>query len=252
MKCLIIHASYRKGNTYKVSELVKSYMLTNGLLEFEEVFLSKLNLPFCIGCNQCFLKGENACPHKSIIQSLAAKIITCDTLIITTPTYSLQVPGILKCWLDHMSYCFHRPQFFNKKALVVVTTAGGGAKSTARYLKKILECWGFNHITLLPLQCFSFNYIPNKEALGKISMVSDHFYREIHSKKLHTPSMERIFLFNLWRSMAASGEEKNTMDYLHWLHMDLLDKPYPPEIPLGFIKRAWAMFAYKFARKILK
>ena len=61
MKCLIIHTSYRQGNTYKVSSLIKSQMQTNGPIEFEELFLSQLDLPFCLGCNNCFLKGENTC-----------------------------------------------------------------------------------------------------------------------------------------------------------------------------------------------
>ena len=252
MKCLIIHASYRKGNTYQVSKLLKSYMQTNGHVEYEELFLSKLNLPFCIGCNRCFLKGEDVCPHRSIIQPIVEKIIHCDGLIIATPTYSLQVPGLLKCWLDHMSYHFHRPSFFNKKALVITTTAGGGAKSTGRYIKKVLECWGINHVHLLPLRCFSFSYIPSKEDLGQISLAADVFYAEVASKKLHTPSMERLFLFNLWRSMATSGKESSTADFAYWSSLNLLDEPYLPEIPLGFFKKTWAKFSYRFARKILK
>lgn len=252
MKCLIIHTSYRKGNTYSVSAFLESYMQTNGPIEFEEIFLSKLNLPFCIGCNQCFIKGENHCPHSLIIQPIVEKIIQCDGLIITTPTYSLQVPGLLKCWLDHMAYNFHRPTFFNKKALIVVTTAGGGAKSTGLYMKDVLECWGINHISLLPLRCFSFNYSPKKKDLEQISLVANKFYKEISSNTRHKPSFKRLFLFNLWRSMAASGKQNNTVDYLYWLNMNLLDEPYPREIPLGLLKKSWASFAHKFARKILK
>ncbi len=227
-------------------------MQTNGPVAFEDLFLSKLNLPFCIGCNQCFLKGENSCPHSPMIQTIVAKITQCDGLIITTPTYSLQVPGVLKCWLDHMAYHFHRPNFFNKKALVVVTTAGGGAKSTGQYVKDVLGCWGINHIRVLPLRCFSFNYSPKEKDLEQISLVANTFYEDVSSNILYPPSLKRLFMFNLWRSMAASGEEDQTADYLYWLNMNLLDKPYPPDIPLPFMKQSWAHFSYQFARKILR
>lgn len=252
MKCLILHTSYRKGNTYRVSEFIKSYMQTNGPVDFEEIFLSNLNLPFCMGCNECFLKSENHCPHNAIIQPIVKKIIGYDGLIITTPTYSLQVPAVLKCWLDHMSYNFHRPRFFNKKALVIVTTAGAGAKPTARYLKEVLQFWGINHISLLPLRCFSFNYIPNQEALEQISQSANDFYKEISSNKRHKPNLKQIFIFNLWRSMAKSGQAENTADYLYWRNMDLLDKSYPPEIPLGYTKKVWAAFAHRCGRKMIR
>ena len=252
IKCLVIHSSYRRGNTYKVTQLVQSCMQENENVVFEEIFLSELNLPFCMGCNQCFLKDKAHCPHSSIIQPIAEKISQCDALIITTPTYSLQVPGVLKCWIDHMSYYFHRPQFFTKKALVISTTAGAGAKSTASYVGRVLEYWGFNHITLLPMRCFSFDYVPAPKELKQIHLVADRFYKEITHKPLHGPSFKRIFLYNLWRSMAMSGEENNTADFQYWERMNLLYKSYPDDIPLGPMKQAWAAFSYAFSRKILK
>ena len=252
IKCLVIHSSYRKGNTYKATQLVQSYMKKKGNIEFEEVFLSQLNLPFCIGCNQCFLKGEAYCPHSSIIQPIAQKITDCDALIVTTPTYSLQISGVLKCWIDHMSYYFHRPQFFTKKALVISTTAGAGAKSTSSYIGHVLQYWGINHVTLLPMRCFSFDYVPNQKGLKQIRLAASKFYIEIAKKPLHSPSAKQVFLFNLWRAMAKSGQQENTKDYQYWANAKLLDKPFPGGIPLGPIKQVWAAFSYSFSRQILK
>lgn len=252
MKCLIIHGSYRKGNTYKVTDIVKSYLETKENLEFEEIFLYKLNIPFCIGCNQCFLKGEEYCPHSSIISPIAKKISESDGIIITTPTYSLQVPGLVKCWIDHMSYYFHRPCFFAKKALVISTTAGAGAKSTAKYISNVLQYWGVNHVSQISIRCFAFDYIPDKRALQKIYNESDKFYTEITSSNLHLPSMKRIFLFNLWRSMANSGQINNTKDYQYWYENKMLNESFVKEIPLGYFKKTWGNISYKFAIKMLR
>lgn len=183
MKCLIIHTSYRQCNTYRVSQYLKSYMQTNGSIEFEELFLIKLNIPFCTGCNKCFFKGENFCPHHFIIQPIVEKIIRCDSLIITTPTYSLQAPAVLKCFIDHMSYNFLRPRFFDKKALVVVTESVAGAKPTACYMKQVLEGWGIGRINLFTLRCLGYNYLPNKEDFKQISIVAHDFYKETANYK---------------------------------------------------------------------
>lgn len=218
---------------------------------FEEIFINQLDLPFCIGCNQCFLKGEIYCPHASIMQSIVKKITTCDGLIITTPTYSLQVSGVLKCWLDHMSYCFHRPQFFTQKALVITTTAGAGAHSTARYVRNILHYWGINHVTLLPIRCFSFDYIPNQKDCKKIQIAANNFYDHISSKTSSPPNAKQIFLFNFWRSMAKSGEKENTADYRYWADMNLLNTPTPFDTPLSPTKKIWATLSYLLSKKML-
>lgn len=252
MKCLIIHGSYRKGNTYKVTSIVKSYLLEKEDMEFEELFLYQLDIPFCIGCNQCFVKGEEYCPHSSIIYPIAKKISQSDSIIITAPTYSLQVPGLVKCWIDHMSYHFHRPCFFTKKALVISTTAGAGAKSTTKYIKNVLHYWGVNHVNEIAIRCFAFNYIPDQKGLQKIYQETDKFYAEITSANLHPPSIKRIFLFNLWRSMANSGKINNTKDYQHWYKNQMLEDPFSKEVPLGYLKRVWGHIAYKVAIKILR
>ena len=55
-------------------------------------------------------------------------------MIITSPVYSLQISGQLKNFIDHMSYNFHRPKYFNKKALIITTTGGVRAKEIANYI----------------------------------------------------------------------------------------------------------------------
>ena len=108
MKCLIIHGSPRRGNTWDVLNRVKEEMKRNGNFEFEVVELSKEKIPMCIGCFNCIKKGEKNCPHSSYIEPIVKKMKEADAFIITTPVYSMQVSGTLKNFIDHMSYNFHR------------------------------------------------------------------------------------------------------------------------------------------------
>ena len=75
MKYLIINGSPRKQNTYNAIEMVKNNI--DG--EFEEINLLNEEIPMCIGCQNCIMKGEEKCPHfdkiNPIIKAIKAKII---------------------------------------------------------------------------------------------------------------------------------------------------------------------------------
>ena len=50
MKCLVIHGSPRRGNTWDVLNIVKDEMQKNGDFNFEVIELAKEKIPICIGC----------------------------------------------------------------------------------------------------------------------------------------------------------------------------------------------------------
>lgn len=110
-----------------------------------------MKIPMCTGCFNCILKSEEKCPHYESIKYINDKITWCDAMIITSPVYSLQISGQLKNFIDHMSYNFHRPKYFNKKALIITTTGGVRAKEIANYIKEVLTFWGINTTYKLPI-----------------------------------------------------------------------------------------------------
>ena len=116
---------YHKGEIKIERGLVRNCLLytsmqKNGNFEFEIIELSKEKIPMCIGCFNCIKNGEKKCPHNSYIEPIVKKMEEADAFIITTPVYSMQVSGTLKNFIDHMSYNFHRPKFYNKKVLIDV------------------------------------------------------------------------------------------------------------------------------------
>ncbi|SCK04757.1 azoreductase [uncultured Clostridium sp.] len=86
-----------------------------------------------------------------------------DSLIITLPVYSMQLSGLLKNFIDHMSYNFHRPRFYNKKALIITTTAGAGHNDTAKYIKSVMYYWGMNYVMTLPVAYRSYDLKDNNK-----------------------------------------------------------------------------------------
>ena len=154
MKTVVIYGIEHEGSTYNVVQMFKNKLniSKSDLIEF---FLPK-NMPhFCIGCNNCFMKGEGFCPHQEYITPIKEAIWNADLIILASPVYVLRVTGQMKALLDHFGFQFmvHRPNIsmFSKTALVVSIAAGGGMRSAIKDMTASLELWGISKI-------FTFGY----------------------------------------------------------------------------------------------
>lgn len=248
MKCLVIHGSPRRGNTWDVLKITENEMKKHGSFEFEEIELAKERIPTCIGCFNCIFKDENMCPHKDKIQEIVNKIQQSDALILTSPVYSMQVSGLLKNFIDHMSYNFHRPRFFNKKVLIITTTAGAGHKDAANYLKSVMNYWGINYTLTIPIAYRAMELSDkNKEIVIKNAT---KFASEINSGKLHQPNIKSILMYNLWKGMSLEGKVVESADYKYWNNPKLQNTIFYPGIPIGIIKKCFGrIIANKFTGK---
>ena len=243
MKCLVIHGSPRRGNTWDVLTLVKEEMRKNGNVEFIDIELRKEKIPSCIGCFNCIVKGEEKCPSKDIISNITTEIEKADGLIITSPVYSLQVTGLLKDFIDHMSYNFHRPRFFTKKALVITTTAGAGHVDTANYIKKVLYYWGFNSVNTLPIAYRAPEL--NQKNRDKVIKGAKSFMENLTSNKLKSPNIKRVAMFNVWRGMSKEEKGFGNADYNYWNDTGLSKYPFSPDVEVNIFKKIVGNLIYK-------
>jgi multimeric flavodoxin WrbA len=101
---------------------------------------------FCIGCANCFSKGEAFCPHYEKVEPIRSAMEQADIVVFTTPVYVLRAPGQMKTLLDHFAFLFmtHRPNpaMFSKTAVIFSTGAGGGTKSAMKDISTSLKFWG--------------------------------------------------------------------------------------------------------------
>ena len=213
MKILIIHGSPRRGNTWNIVNRVREKINKEIDVNYEIIELSKMKIPMCTGCFNCILKSEEKCPHYESIKYINNKIDWCDAMIITSPVYSLQVSGQLKNFLDHMSYNFHRPKYFNKKALIITTTAGVNAKEISNYINEVLTFWGINTTYKLPI-----------------------VYRDNNLEK-YDKQIDKVL---------------RNPDYDYWKSSELYKYPYHPDINIGMIKMVFGNTLYKTISKKMK
>lgn len=249
MNILIIHGSPRRGNTWNIVNRVKEKINEKIDVDYEIIELSKMKIPMCTGCFNCILKSEEKCPHYESIKYINNKIDWCDAMIITSPVYSLQVSGQLKNFIDHMSYNFHRPKYFNKKALIITTTAGVNAKEISNYIKEVLTFWGINTTYKLPIVYRNDNLEKYDKQIDK---VLSEFIDTLKNNTFKSPTFKTIASYNVFRSMSTNLYTKGNPDYDYWKNSELYKYPYHPDIKIGMIKSIFGNTLYKVASKRMK
>jgi multimeric flavodoxin WrbA len=226
MTITIIHGSPRKGNTYLVTQIVKNELLKYGAVEFVEYNMPKDLPEFCCGCMNCFIKGDEYCPHSKYTIPIINSILETDALIITSPVFVGQATGSIINLLDHCAYLFiiHRPdeKMFNKKAFIISTTAGSGTKAVINSMSRSLKGWGINRIYSTGIALFSpeWETIKNKRKIKleqRIKNKSKHFYKEVISQKRYFPYIFSLMLFYIFRIAAKKYDQNTSLDKRYWI-----------------------------------
>ena len=243
MKYLIINGSPRKKNTYRIVKQVMSNL--DG--EFEEINLIKQKIPMCNGCNRCIMESETECRHFETVNPIVEKISEADGLIITSPVYAMNVTGLLKNFFDHTAYIYHRPQFFDKKALVVVSTAGAGHKKVAKYIDETLRHWGFNNVHKIAMKCGGMEHLETKE----IDRTAQKFRKDLESGKMHNPKFMDLVYYNIWRSMSLS-ENPIPGDKRFWQSTGLVNQDFSPIVKLNPIKKIFSKGMFFILKRVMK
>jgi len=257
MKLLIINGGARLGNTWELTMGVKKELaLISEEIDYTEIHLKDLALPFCLGCSLCFRKGHDYCPHNSIIQRIMDKIEESDGVIFSAPTYNLQMPALTKNLVDHLCFMLHRPRYFDKKALIISTTGGVGAKSATKSMAGTMNGWGFNRCYQIGIAVASWNdYHLTPKHKRKILSVTKRFYKDLESKKLHSPLYWVLIPYNLFRGMSfdyRKGKEFEMRDGSFWEEKDRISNPYASNVPMGIHKKLFGNMFYLLGKKISK
>lgn len=151
-----------------------------------EFFLPRDFGEFCCGCTNCFMKGEEKCPHYEKLDPITKAVDEADVLILTSPVYVYHCTGSMKAWLDHYGWRWivHRPEekMFSKRAVVISTAAGAGMKSTNRDMADSLSFWGVPKIYKIGfgIHATSWSKVSDK-MLAKIRKKTDSIAAKLES-----------------------------------------------------------------------
>ncbi|MDE7440259.1 MAG: flavodoxin family protein, partial [Clostridia bacterium] len=125
MKIAVINGTEKRGVTYRLKE---TFLQSFQGADVEEFYLPKDCPSFCVGCTNCFSKGESSCKDYYYINKIEKSIIEADLIIMTSPAYVMHATGAMKALLDHFGYRWmpHRPaaETFKKRAVIITQCLG--------------------------------------------------------------------------------------------------------------------------------
>lgn len=148
MKILAIGSSRKNGNTERILTLLGEALTRQAEqqgvpLKFEILPLRDYSLSLCKGCRACFNAGEQACPLKDDLHSIREKMLSADGVIFGSPVYVEDVNGTMKTFIDRMAFTCHRPQFYEKSAVILTTSGVGSTAHALTTLRRALGTWAF-------------------------------------------------------------------------------------------------------------
>jgi multimeric flavodoxin WrbA len=239
-KVLVVMGSPREGNTFQASEIIREKLQKDRPIEFEYLWLRDMNLLPCKGCLACCCFGEEKCPNHDDAPLIERKMLESDCVIFALPVYVMNVPGLMKNFLERFGYLGHRQRFFAKKALVLVNTASGGLKSVMKYMNTIIRVWGFEVVgsvgLLTPPDPTSAN--PSRLNQGaaeqRLSKASAAILKSFDSDR-RSPALYETAFFHVWRALAPMLERYYPFDYSYWKEKGwfLPGKKYFVDVPVN-------------------
>lgn len=231
MKIVVFHGQMHRGSTYNITKLFLDSMADKAT-QITEFFLPKDGPTFCVGCFNCFLKGEGFCPHVVAIEPLVQAIIEADLLIFESPCYVYGMTGQLKTFMDHLAYLWmpHRPHLsmFRKVGLVISTAAGAGAKQVTKNLKQNLFYWGvpktFRYSANVGASSWeTVNPKKKRRIEEQVSRLAPKIVKSVGKTK---PGLTTKVIFRVMR-LSQKANNWNPVDKDYWQHNGWLKKTRP-------------------------
>jgi multimeric flavodoxin WrbA len=198
MKVLVVMGSPRKGNTFRAAKRIENTMRSLGDVEFEYLMLGDVGLAPCRGCALCLEWGEERCPIRDNAPAVEEKMHNADGVIFATPVYGLAVTGLMKTFIDRFSYIFHRPRFFDKRALLLTTTGLLGEKDVLRYLDTVAGIWGFDVVSRVGIVTNPVT-IPERQARRndrRLDEAARSFFQALVEGRERRPGLRNVIIFH--------------------------------------------------------
>lgn len=233
MKITIIHGQSHKGTTYTLTHTVLKH-LQSPEDTVQTFFLPTDGPDFCVGCNACFIKGEDRCPSAHKVQPIADAMAWADVIILDSPNYVMEMSGSMKNLMDHLAYRWvtHRPHgaMFKKIGITLCSSAGAPARGTAKSMARQLKWMCVSKVYILP---FTSNAMVVSDLSPKKQQEMEQKAKKIakavarRMAKPHASLRARITFFIFRKMQSGSGANWNPRDRDWWVKQEWTKKKRP-------------------------
>ncbi len=224
MKIVTINGTPFRGVTYHMKTLFLDQLKGDNLII---EFYPKDIPPFCVGCKNCFLNGEENCPHYASVNAIWTAVLEADLLVFAYPVYALRAPASIKSLLDH--FCVHwmvhrpEPKIFEKTAVIITNSVGAPNGPAQKDVRTSLSWMGVSKIYACGAGMMGDIFIDkmtgkHKEMLSrKMCKLAD---KVSHIKPLRRKSLKINMLFSMCKlqhKMVLKSEAQPSLDNQHYI-----------------------------------
>ncbi len=224
MKIAVVNGTPIKGVTHYMKESFLKHLGTGH--EVTE-FFPKDFPQFCTGCKNCFLRGEEKCPHFGEADPIWQAFLRADLLVFAYPVYALRAPASVKSVLDHLCvhWMVHRPDplISQKKAVIITNSVGAPNRSAQKDVMTSLTWMGVSSIRTcgMPMMGDIFLDKISEKHRGKIDSKTKACADAVLSAAAPARmglKVRLLFAFCKWQhSMALKHEETPSLDNAHYI-----------------------------------
>jgi multimeric flavodoxin WrbA len=245
----ILGSPRKKGDCAHVIGMIEKSFNQKEPTQVDFVYLNEIGLGFCKSCLLCYTKGEQFCPHKEVTLMLLDKMLGSDVVIFSSPVYEQHVTALMKNFYDNFSFMFHRPRFFDKKAIIVSSTGGSGLKETLGYMKMCAIGWGFQVAGTVGVCGATLKTDDSYKA--QVQNRIDHLVAGIFKNEETAPSLYQLAMFRAMQFKALHAAQKKTPEYVYWQERGWLDKGYYTDAKISFLKKMYSRMIEQVMKKMI-
>ncbi|MEA4964718.1 MAG: NAD(P)H-dependent oxidoreductase [Oscillospiraceae bacterium] len=224
MKITVVNGTPFKGVTYHMKEMFLDQMRDgNEIVEFYPADMPA----FCVGCKNCFFRGEQFCPHASKTMPVWEAMLESDLLVFAYPVYALRAPASIKSLLDHLCvhWMVHRPdaRMFSKTAVILTNSVGAPNGAAQKDVTTSLSWMGVSSVYSCGAGMMGdilWDQISDKH-VEMLKRKTARLYERVRDLKprRHRKLRERaeFLLCKKMHQMVLKGEETPSLDNQHYI-----------------------------------
>nr|MDO8114218.1 flavodoxin family protein [Candidatus Sigynarchaeota archaeon] len=191
MKIVGIAGSPRKnGATSRLLDItLKEIKALNAQVDVDRVDLVDMKITACTGCDAC-LKTDCPLDKDDDYPKIVAKLLQADGIIVASPVYFANVPGILKNFIDRSRRMkMNRNQLKNKWFGTIV--ASGLRNGGAETVSMLLATWALSQ-GMLPVSSMGNSVIENPLVITTLQKALKEFRKPTEEDDIGDKAAKRL------------------------------------------------------------
>jgi multimeric flavodoxin WrbA len=200
-----------QSDSHKVAVLIKDRLHKKDAdIQIDLVSLSGFRIDMCTGCESCQRTGE--CTIQDDLADLKKIVLDADHIMIVSPIYADHIPGVLKNFIDRISYWMPIMNLLGKTTSSIVVASSAGQIYASGYLERTFQRFGTIHVRSFEISVDTPPMLLEKHA-AEMDMLTDDFVDKVCLSLTHDFPLEDLdeqFLsFNRYKEIYAVPEDQD-------------------------------------------